>query len=257
VKNWFLRSALGWAAVAAALLVWQFGAVHIGFRAVASVTASVAALRLYFTHATIVTDILPSLERLAIGFGIAAVGGIVIGALLGYWRPLEAWLRPLIDFLRAIPPPLIIPVAIPFLGLGSKLIEGSIVFGAIWPVLINTTDGVMRVDPGFLEIARVSRMRPWKTLLRVSLPAALPLIFAGLRIALMASLIIMILSEMLAGSSGIGFLILSGQQTLQINLTYAGLLLVAILGWLLDGAMLFLESAFLRGRPVAQRGAGV
>src|ERR1019366_8936155 len=133
------------------------------------------------------------------------------------------------------------------------LVEVSIVFGAIWPVLINTTDGVMRVDEGFIEFARVSKLRPWQILLRVSLPAAMPLIFAGLRIAL----IIMILSEMLAGNSGIGYLILSGQQTLQINLTYAGLLLVAILGWALDGAMLSLESVFLKGRPAALRSTGV
>jgi ABC-type nitrate/sulfonate/bicarbonate transport system permease component len=257
VRNRLLRSALGWATVVAALLIWQFGAVHIGFQAVASVTASVSALRLYFTHETIVRDLLPSLERLVVGFGLSAVGGIVLGAMLGYWRPFEAWLRPLIDFLRAIPPPLIIPVAIPFLGLGSSLVEVSIVFGAIWPVLINTTDGVMRVDEGFIEIARVSKLRPWQILLRVSLPAAMPLIFAGLRIALMTSLIIMILSEMLAGNSGIGYLILSGQQTLQINLTYAGLLLVAILGWALDGAMLSLESVFLKGRPAALRSTGV
>lgn len=251
------RSLAGWAVVVAAILLWQLAAPWFQTGAVASFTAALASLAHLLSWSTLSSDVLPSVGRVLAGFAISAVAGVTVGALLGFFRGAEPWVRPIIDFARAVPPPLVIPVAILILGLQSRLIVGCIVLAAVWPVLLNTADAVAQVEPQYLDVARSCRVGRLRTLCRVSLPASLPMILAGLRTALTISLIVMVLTEMLAGSSGIGYLILFAQQTFSTGDVYGGVLLLAVLGWALDNAMVLAERRVLRNRPESARGTGV
>jgi ABC-type nitrate/sulfonate/bicarbonate transport system permease component len=182
----------------------------------------------------LVDDVLPSLARALGGFALGSLGGIVLGVALGWWRRLEPWSRPSLEFLRAIPPPALLPLVILAFGANDSTKVAVIALGAFWPVLLNTTDGIRRVESGFIDSARVyTSGGSLAVLRRVALPAATPQIMAGLRTGLAIALIMMVISEMVASSSGLGFLILQSQRLYALPQMYAGVLLLGILGWLL------------------------
>src|SRR5699024_12378762 len=125
----------------------------------------------FFDHA------LPSLGKFLAGFLIASIGGIAIGTLIGFSRRLSAALVPVIQFLRAIPPPALLPVALVIFGLGTAGNIAVIVIGAIWPTLMNTVDGIRSVDQEVRDMTRSYRLSLRKRLFSVYLPAASPQIF--------------------------------------------------------------------------------
>jgi ABC-type nitrate/sulfonate/bicarbonate transport system permease component len=192
------------------------------------------------------TDAGPSLSRMGAGYGIAIVVGISLGMLLGLIPLLSRALGPPLEFLRAIPPPALIPVAILVLGIGNTMKVFVIVAGCIWPILLNTIDGVRGVDPTMLEMSRsygVSRTREWS---RILLPAALPQIFSGLRAALSIALILMVISEMIASTNGIGNFVLDAQRTFAIPEMWSGIILLGVLGYTLNALLMLVEQRVLR-----------
>lgn len=238
--------ALGWLVLAALLLLWQvWGTAHASASLVPFSAAFGGMTRLLSVQ-SLEHDVLPSIARVLIGFGIAGVAGIVLGLLLGSLRRLDPWVHPLISFVRSIPPALIVPVALLILGIGQELVISVIAFGAFWPVLLSTFDGARRVDPLYLEVARAARIGPASTLFRVLLPASLPTVMAGLRIALSVSLIMMVISEVLGASNGIGFEMNYAQQTFDVPGTYGAVLILAVLGWVLDVLFVTAERRLLR-----------
>ena len=121
-----------------------------------------------------------------------------------------------------------------------------IVAGCVWPILLNTIDGVRGVEPTMLEMSRsygVSRLRSWG---QVLLPAALPQIFSGLRAALSIALILMVISEMVASTNGIGFFVLNAQRTFAIPEMWSGIILLGVLGYSLNGLLVLVERRILR-----------
>src|SRR5690606_30695821 len=100
-------------------------------------------------------DILPSVGRALVGFVVGSLLGIVLGVALGWWRFLDPWTGPALEFMRAVPPPVLIPIAVAAFGSTTSMKVGVIALGAFWPVLLNTTDGIRRVDSGYVESARV------------------------------------------------------------------------------------------------------
>lgn len=178
------------------------------------------------------TDAIPSILRFMAGFSIAAIGGIVLGTLIGLSRRLSAALEPLIQFFRAIPPPALLPVALLLFGIGPSMSIAVIAAGAIWPTLLNTIDGVRALDPQVRDMAASYRLSPGKRIFKVLLPAASPQIFAGLRVTLQLSIILIVVAEMFASTSGIGFYVLNAQQQFAIPETWAGTILLGLLGYL-------------------------
>ncbi len=226
-------------------------------QSVATFSSAMRALGTVLTGSELRTDVLPSIYQVLIGFAIASIAGVVLGLVIGTFRFLDPWVRPVIEFMRAVPPPLIIPVATLIIGISGNLVVAVIVFGALWPVLLNTTDGARRVEPVYLDTAKALHIPPWKVLGSIILPASSPMIMAGLRVALSTSLIMMVLAEMLASSSGIGYLILTSQQTFTIPVTYGGVVLLGIIGWLFDGVFLLVEHRALRWNSDYAGGTGV
>jgi ABC-type nitrate/sulfonate/bicarbonate transport system permease component len=201
------------------------------------------------------SDVVPSLVRLALGYGIACIVAVAAGLALGLSRPLRRATDPIVQFLRAIPPPALLPFGILVLGVGTSMKVFIIAFVCLWPVLLNTIDGVAGVDPTLRETARVYDIAPRDRLLRVTLPAAAPQIFAGMRTSLSLALILMVISEMVASSNGIGYFVLQSQRSFAIPEMWSGILLLGILGYVLNAIFLLVERRVLRWHRGARASA--
>ncbi|GAC1473943.1 MAG: ABC transporter permease [Candidatus Dormibacteraceae bacterium] len=197
-------------------------------------------------------DILPSLARVLLGWALATVIGIVVGLAIGLVRPIAGFVDPVVQFMRAVPPPVVLPVFMILLGIEGGMKVAFIAFGVVWPVLLNTVKGVRSVEPMQLETATALRIHGLRRVLTVILPSAAPDIFAGLRIALSLSLVLMVLSEMIAASGGIGFRILNSQATFNITGMWGAIGVLAISGVLLNGALTVFESRLLRWHSSAR-----
>lgn len=189
--------------------------------------------------------IIPSLSRLAIGFFIAVAGGCVLGLMLGYLKGLDPWMRPVLEYLRFIPAVAILPAALLLFGPTDTMRIFVIAFGSVFPVLLAAIDGARRVEPLLLDVARVERLTLPERLFRVVLPAAMPSIFAGVRIALSIALVMMVISELIAADNGLGFYILRNQRLFQTANVYAGVLTIGTIGLVLTLSLLAIEKRVL------------
>jgi ABC-type nitrate/sulfonate/bicarbonate transport system permease component len=196
-------------------------------------------------------DILPSLARMAAGLAGALAAGVLLGLALGRSARATAYLDPLLQFARAVPPPTLVPVFIVLLHLGTPMQITSIVAGAVWPILLNTADGARSVDPVQLATARAFKLSAADRLLRIIVPSALPKIFAGLRLSLSLALILMVFSELLPGTAdGIGFQLTDAQSRSDLPTVWSAIVLLGILGYLLNTLLLAVERhALRRHRP--------
>ncbi|OLZ74609.1 nitrate ABC transporter permease [Streptomyces sp. IMTB 2501] len=196
---------------------------------------------LFLTSAAVET-ILPSLGRMAAGFAFAAVAGITLGIAMGRSRAAYALCDPVLQFARAVPPPALVPVFVVVFDFGTPMQVASIAFSAVWPVLVNSAEGARATDPLRLEVAAVLRLTAPERLWFLILPSALPRIFAGLRLSLSLSLILMVFSELLPGSdNGIGFTLTDAQTRSDLLTVWSALLLLGALGYLLNTGLLAVE----------------
>lgn len=198
-----------------------------------------------------VTSIAPSVGRLLAGWLVAVVAGIGLGVLIGSSKLVRDLSGPLIGFLRSIPPPALLPLFIVLLGIDDSMKVASIAFGAVWPILLNTADGVASVDPLVRDVGRALRLSPRDRLTGIVLPAAAPRIFAGLRISLSIAVILMVISELVATVDGIGFELVQAQRAFRTVDVWAITLLLGLLGFVLNALLLAVEHRMLAW----QRGA--
>ena len=152
------------------------------------------------------------------------------------------------QFLRAIPTPMLVPVFLVLFRIGTQMESATIVFGAIWPVLLNTADGVASVDPQHLTVARAFRLPRGQVLWRVVLPSALPKILAGLRLGLALSLILMVFAEMVGSTGGIGYELVNAQSQFDMAGMWAVVVLLGMVGYLLNAVLVAAERLLLRHR---------
>lgn len=229
-----VRALAGWVFLGALLALWEVAGRRDATGLLPPFSEVATEVGAIVTDDRLTGDVLPSVARALVGFAVGSAAGIVLGVAVGWWRALDPWLRPSLEFLRAVPPPALVPIAVIAFGAGDTLRVAVIAAGACWPVLLNTTDGLRRVEPGYIDSARVyTSGRALPVLRRVAIPAALPQITSGLRIGLAISLIMMVVSEMIASTSGLGYLILQSQRLYALTPMYAGVLLLALTGWLL------------------------
>lgn len=179
-------------------------------------------------------NLLPSVGRMLAGLAIASLIGIALGVAIGRIRVLADLAEPLVHFGRAVPPPVAVPFFLFVFRLGTPMEIASIAFGVIWPVLMNTIDGARHVHPGQLETARAFRLSPVQRLVRVILPGASPKIFAGLRLGLAVSLIMMIVSEFQGSTDGIGQEVSTAQTTFDMSTIWGAIVLLGLFGIVLN-----------------------
>jgi ABC-type nitrate/sulfonate/bicarbonate transport system permease component len=192
------------------------------------------------------SQLVPSMVRMFGGYFIGVLLGVVLGLLMGSVRFFYNLLEPVTELLRPIPSPAYLPIVILFLGIDDEMKIFMIGFASLFPVLLSTYSGVRAVDPIQIQTAKTFGVTGFKLLWKVTLPAASPYIFTGMRISLAVALIVMVLSEMVAASSGIGYFILNAQRGFKVREMFAGILTLAAVGYILNYLFLLIESRVLR-----------
>lgn len=192
------------------------------------------------------SDAVPSLVRMGLGYAIAVSVAVLVGVLLGLSRRARLAASPIVEFLRAIPPPALLPFAILVMGVRDPMKVFVIAFVCLWPILLNTIDGVTGVEPTLRETARAYGIGTRDRIWRVMIPAASPQIFAGMRTSLSLALILMVISEMVASTNGIGYFVLQSQRSFAIPEMWSGIFLLGILGFTLNAGFVLIERRVLR-----------
>jgi ABC-type nitrate/sulfonate/bicarbonate transport system permease component len=182
----------------------------------------------------ILTDVLPSIMRLLVGVLAAIVLGIVLGLAVGLNRTMRAVTEPVFEFFRALPPPVLVPVLMLLVGINDGMKVAVIISGCIWPVLLNTIEGVRSIDPVQNETSRSYGITGFARIRYQILPSATPTIMAGVRQALSIGLILMVISEMFASSSGLGFTIVQFQRSFAVPEMWSGIVVLGLIGVVLS-----------------------
>lgn len=186
-----------------------------------------------------------SLYRMLAGYLLGTAAGLALGLLMASARLAYAALEPAVELLRPIPVPAIIPPLILLLGVDDAMKIFIVAFSAFFPVLVNTIAGVRAVDPVPVDVARTFGYGRLRTALRVVLPACLPYVLAGMRVSLALALIVTVVAEMIAGSSGVGYYVMTMQYALRASDMYAAIFLLAALGYGLNRGFLAVERRIL------------
>lgn len=202
-----------------------------------------------FLSSMVFDDLLVSLGRVAGGWLLAVVIGVTLGTALGRSRTALDYFGPLMAFMRAIPPPVLIPVFLVLLGIGTPMQITVIVFSVVWPIVLNTVDGVRSVDQVKVDTARSFRISRPQWVFGVVLPAALPKIFAGLRVSLSLALVLMVISELVGSTNGIGYQLVFSQRQFEFPPMWAGIVLLGVLGYTLNTLLLAVERRALSWQP--------
>lgn len=253
-----------WAVFVVCVVVWQVLTAYSDdpyFPTPAEIVAKMHELwfsgpasRVFLTEMAI-GDILPSIGRMLAGWAIGGAIGIVAGVLLGRSRTGLDYAGAVINFGRALPAPALLPVFLVLFKIGTPVQLATIVFGVVWPVLLNTVQGAQAIDQVQLDTARAFGIPPVRRLLRIVLPATAPKIFSGLRIALGLSLVLMVISELVGATNGIGYQFQFASQSFDLPAVWAWIVLLGILGNLLNWLFLVVERRVLSGhRDAAGRG---
>jgi ABC-type nitrate/sulfonate/bicarbonate transport system permease component len=172
-----------------------------------------------------------SLQRIAIGFLIGAVPGVLVGLTMGLFSPVRAIIQPLIDATFPIPKIAILPLFIMIFGIGEESKYAIIATAVIYLVLINTVAGVKNIDRIYLDVGRNFHASRRMMFTDIALPGALPLVVAGLKLGMGVALLIIVSAEFVGAKSGIGYLIWTSWQIFQVEKMYVGLLVIALVGF--------------------------
>ena len=176
------------------------------------------------------------------GLAVGASLGLAMGVLLGSSRALDRLFELPVELFRPIPSVAVIPVALVALGFGYKLEIAIVAFACIWPMLIFTRAGVAGVEPRLLEVARALRLTPWRTVVKIVAPAALPRIFVAFRLAAGVALIVAVTVEIAVNPQGLGAALMTASQALRPDLTLAFLVWVGCVGFALNQGMVFAQA---------------
>lgn len=209
--------------------------------------------------ARLASDVVPSLARLVVGYVGAVVLGVGLGVPLGGNPWLRAVFEPALELARAIPPPALVPVFMLLFGIGTAMKLLVIVSGAVWPVLLNTVEGVRAIDEVLADTCRCYDITGVRRLCVLVLRAASPQIVTGMRQALSIAIILMVISEMFASSSGLGYAIVDFQRGFSIPEMWSGILLLGGIGVALSLGFRAFEARALRwyhGQRRSQREDG-
>jgi NitT/TauT family transport system permease protein len=233
------------------LLVWQI-AVRAGildsrfFPAPSSVIAELFHL---LASGELLRDLGWTTQRVAIGFLLGAIPGILLGLMLGLSSLLNALLRPIIAAIYPVPKIALFPLVMMFFGLGETSKWAIVAVAVFFQVFFSTLNGVVNIDPIYLDVARnfgASRLQTYRS---IALPAAMPYVLTGCQLGLGMALIVVVVAEQFGTKNGLGFLIWRSWQVFEVRDMFVGLMMVALLGSALQWLMIRLEHRLVRWRP--------
>ncbi|WP_326825426.1 ABC transporter permease [Streptosporangium sp. NBC_01756] len=192
-----------------------------------------------------------SLVRSLAGLALAVVAAIPLGLLIGWYGPLADLLNPVLELFRNTAALALLPVFVLILGLGETSKISIILYACAWPILLNTIAGVKGVDPLLVKSARSMGLRPVRLFQKVILPAAVPTIFTGVRLAGAYSILVLVAAEMVGAKAGLGYLINYAQFNFRVPDMYAGILTISVLGLLFNQLLIRLERRFSTWRAAS------
>ncbi len=187
------------------------------------------------------SDVIPSFQRLMAGYVIASILGTAIGIVIGSHAGVRRAAEPVLEFFRAVPPVAMIPLLIMSMGFGDAMKITVIVAGAIWPILLNTVEGVKAVDSVLDDTCRTYQIKGLARLWHFILPAASPQIIVGMRLGLSIGIVLMVISEMFAALDGLGSAIIYFQRSYEIPQMWSGVLMLGLFGFVLSMAFRLFE----------------
>ena len=230
----------------AILIGWQLWTVHMHSAKFPRLSTILVTFKKMWLFAQFNENVVPSLERIALGYGIAIAAGIAIGIPLGLSATARRWAMPHIEYWRAMPPPALLPISIVILhSIGNEQKVAFIAFFCMFPILLNTIDGVRGIDPTLVDTARSYGLGPLERIRRIVVPGATPQIAAGMRNSLALAVIMMVLAEYFSSTSGVGYVLLISKNTFQLAPMWAAIVLIGVLGYLLNLLFLLAERHFL------------
>lgn len=247
----FVRSrALGWSAVLALLVAWQVVATLYTMPELPPLDAIAVEWLDQVENGDLLQALLETLRITAIGFVVATLVGVSLGFLMGRVRVVWALAEPVVELLRQIPVSALLPLLILYLGIEDRLRVTVVVIVATFPILLNAFAGARSISRTMRLTAQTFRLSWWQTQVEIGIPAALPFILIGMRQALGMTLVMAVVTGMLAGNSGVGYFILQAQQVLNVRALFAGILTIAVVGYALNALFLLLDRRLTRWRTL-------
>lgn len=244
---WSDTRATGYALIVALLVLWELSA---RLNWVVSdnwppFSAVIQAIGRGISSGELVKVLGESLYLVVMGFAIGCAIGVAFGLFLGVSRVLDWMVRPVLEVLRTLPTPAIVPPLILFLGVDSVLKITIVALAVFFPVFVNTYAGVRGVDETLWLTAKTFAISKTSTLRKIVLQAVLPSTLAGMRISLSLSLVMTVIAEMISGSSGIGHYLMTMQYALRADMMYAAIICLAAAGYLMNRVFLLVEKKLL------------
>jgi len=189
-------------------------------------------------------NILFSLERVAVGFGLAAVVGIPMGFILGRFTFINRMVNPLVSLLRPVSPLAWLPIGLLVFKAANPAAIWTIFICSIWPMIINTAVGVQRVPQDYLNVARVLNLSEWKVMTKILFPAVLPYMLTGVRLSVGTAWLVIVAAEMLTGGVGIGFWVWDEWNNLNVKHIIIAIFVIGIVGLLLEQLLVTIAKRF-------------
>ena len=189
-------------------------------------------------------NVLASLMRVAVGFGLAALVGIPLGFLIGRFTFFSRMFTPLIALLRPVSPLAWLPIGLLLFQKAEPASSWTIFICSIWPMVINTADGVKRIPEDYLNVARVLQLSEWTVMRRILFPAVLPAVLTGVRLSIGIAWLVIVAAEMLTGGLGIGFWIWNEWNNLNVENILIAILVIGVVGLLLEQGLMLLARRF-------------
>ncbi|OYV40790.1 MAG: nitrate ABC transporter, permease protein [Thiomonas sp. 20-64-5] len=189
-------------------------------------------------------NLLASLQRVAYGFGLAALAGIPLGFAIGRMRFLDSMLSPLISLLRPVSPLAWLPIGLYVFSNAPAAAIYTIFICSIWPMMINTAIGVQRIPADYMNVARVLDLSTWKVFTKILLPSVMPYMMTGVRLSVGTAWLVIVAAEMLTGGTGIGFWLWNEWNNLNLAHILIAILVIGVTGMLLEGALMLIARRF-------------
>lgn len=187
-----------------------------------------------------------TVQRMLLGWLLASLAGVALGALVGMSAAARAWLLPMLEFVRPLPASAIMPLAIAIFGLGGGMVLFVVAFGAMWPVLLATVHGFASVEARLREVASALELPRLHFVFKIALPSALPDILSGMRLSMTVSLIVAVVGEMIASQPGLGQAILLAARAFRASDLFAGIALLGALGFASNALLALFERRLLK-----------
>lgn len=198
--------------------------------------------------ATLLVSIFSSLQTSLTGFVVALFIGIPIGLVMGWYKGFDRFFKPILEIVRPIPPIALIPITILLMGIGFRAKAFIIFYAAFVPCVINSYTGIKLTNPTLINVAKACGASNFQIFMKVGIPSSLQMVFAGIRVGLGASWATLVAAEMLASSSGLGYMIQMGRLFARPDMIVLGMLIIGVIGFLLTAGLAYLEGRMAKWR---------